>query len=85
MSFQDDLNKLLGSSNPYAQLLGQKVKNINDALEAKTISADEAKDLLNDINVATQIANLAQDLENQILAQKVIDGLIYIIENISSI
>lgn len=75
MNFQDDLNKLAGESNPIAQLLAQKIKNINDAFESGAITADEAKDLLNDIDVAKHLVELANDLESKILFQKVVDGL----------
>lgn len=75
MSFQNELNQLMNRGNPIAQVLAQKIKNINDAYASGDITADEAKDLLNDIDVAKQLVELANDLESKILLQKVVDGL----------
>ena len=80
MSLQENLDKLFANNNPIAQKLAGKIKNINDALASGDITPDEAKDLLNDIDVATQLAELAGDLETKIQIQKVVDALIYVIE-----
>lgn len=85
MSLKEDIDNLSLSSNPLAQSLGSKLKNINDALEAKEITADEAKDLINDINIDSEIIKLANDLESKILLQKAIDSFISLIGNLSKI
>lgn len=82
MSFQNDLNELMGKNNPIAQVLAQKIKNINDAFASGDITADEAKNLLNDIDVAKQLVELANDLETKILLQKVVDGLTRILGSV---
>lgn len=82
MSFQNDLNELMGKNDPIAQVLAQKIKNINDALASGDITVDEAKDLLDDIDVAKQLVELTSDLETKILFQKVADGLATILGTI---
>jgi hypothetical protein len=82
MTLQNKIDKLMSSGNPIGEKLAQKIKNINDALEAKEITPDEAKDLLNDIDVATHLVELANDLETKILVQQTVDALIYIIETL---
>lgn len=79
MSLQDNLDKLMAGNNDIGAKLAQKIKNINDALEAKEINAEEAKDLLNDIDVAKHLVELANDLETKILVQQAVDALISII------
>ena len=85
MSFQTDLNALLSSPNPVHQELAQKIKNIDDAYVAKSITEDEAKDLLNDMKTEEALIALANDLQTKIFVQKLIDKLIFIVSNITSI
>ena len=82
MSFTDDINSLLGNSNPIAQELAQKIKNISDCLAAGSITAAEATDLLNDMNVEAQLVQLANDLETKVLIQQAVAALITIIQQI---
>ena len=85
MSFQTDLNALHTSPNPIHQEIAQKIKNIDDAYTAKSITADEAKDLLNDMKTEESLAVLANDLQAKVFVQKTIDQLIFIISNMISI
>lgn len=85
MNFADTISSLLSNNNPIAQQLAGKIKNINDAFAAREISADEAKDLLNDIDVETQLIQLANDLETKILVQQAVSILLNILENIPGI
>jgi hypothetical protein len=80
MNFINDLADLQKESDPTAKLIASKIKIINDTLAAGSITKAEAIDLLNDLDVATQIAGMAADLETKILAQKVVDGFIEILE-----
>ena len=82
MSLENTIGKLLKSGNPTAEKIAQKIKNINDALAAKDITADEAKDLLNDMDVATHLAELANELEMKILVQQAVEALTSIIGSI---
>lgn len=79
MSLENTIGKLLNSGNPTAEKIAQKIKNINDALAAKDITPDEARDLLNDMDVATHLAELADELEVKILVQQAVDALTSII------
>ena len=85
MSFQTDLNALLSSPNPVHQEIAQKIKNIDDAYVAKSITEDEAKDLLNDMKTEEALIALANDLQTKIFVQQLIDKLIFIVSNITSI
>jgi len=80
MDFFNDLADLQKENNPTAKLIASKIKIINDTLAAGNITKAEAVDLLNDLDVATQIAGMAADLETKLLAQKVVDGFIKILE-----
>ena len=85
MSFQTDLNSLLTSPNPAHQEIAQKIKNIDDAYVAKSITEDEAKDLLTDMKTEEALISLANDLQTKIFVQQLIDKLIFIVSNITSI
>ncbi len=85
MSFQTDLNALLFSSNPVHQEIAQKIKDIDDAYVSKSITEDEAKDLLNDMKTEEFLISLANDLQTKIFVQQLIDKLIFIVSNITSI
>jgi hypothetical protein len=74
MDFLNDLADLQKEADPTAKLIASKIKIINDTLAAGSITKAEAIDLLNDMDVATQIAGMAADLETKILTQKVVDG-----------
>lgn len=80
MDFINDLADLQKENNPTAKLIASKIKIINDTLAAGNITKAEAVDLLNDLDVATQIAGMAADLETKLLAQKVVDGFIKVLE-----
>jgi hypothetical protein len=85
MSFQTNLSALFASPNPVHQDLAQKIKNIDDAYVAKSITEEEAKDLLNDMKTEEALAALANDLQSKIFVQQTVDKLIFIISNIISI
>lgn len=85
MDFKQNLSELLNSDNDIGKKIANQIKNINDALENGQISIDEAKDLLNDIEVEKKLVDLANDLKTKILVQEVIDGIIAIISNLPSI
>ena len=85
MSFQTNLNALLASPNPIHQEIAQKLKNIDDAYVAKSITEEEAKDLLNDMKTEEALAALADDLQAKVFVQQTIDKLIFIVSNIISI
>lgn len=80
MDFISDLADLQKESDPTAKLIASKIKIINDTLAAGSITKAEAIDLLNDLDVATQIAGMAADLETKILTQRVVDGFIEILK-----
>lgn len=84
MSFQTNLNELFASPNTVHREIAQKIKNIDDAYTAKTITEDEAKDLLNDMKTEEALSALADDLQGKIFVQHTIDKLIFIISNIIS-
>ena len=82
MDFIDDLENLAKSPNPYAKKIAGKIKEIQDAHDAGTITDAEALDLLNDMKVSAWLVTMADDLQEKILAQKIIDSLIAVISTI---
>lgn len=82
MSFQTNLNELFASGNPYAVAIAEKIKNIDDAFADKLITAEEAKDLLNDMKTEEALIALADNLQAKLYVQQTIDKLIFLIENV---
>jgi hypothetical protein len=82
MSFQTNLNELFASGNPYAVAIAEKIKNIDDAYANKLITADEAKDLLNDMKTEEALVDLANNLQIKLYVQQTIDKLIFLVENV---
>lgn len=82
MSFQTNLNELFASGNPYAVAIAEKIKNIDDAYADKLITAEEAKDLLNDMKTEEALIDLANNLQMKLYIQQTIDKLIFLVENV---
>jgi len=80
MSTEDKIKELVSSDNPYAQQIGAKIQGIHNALNDGSITSVEAKDLLNDMKVAQELAMGAADLEEKILMQKAFDAIVGVLE-----
>lgn len=85
MSTESNLTTLMKSDDDIAQKIARQIANINDAFTSKAITADEATDLLNDMNTDTSLIMLVRDMKAKILIQEIISTLVNAISVIAKI